>query len=72
MSAELEPAAGRGGGVVDGEAADVPVRPGGLHRQELGVQARQLPHRLSSSRMATIIPARHGAGRNMRDGMIAR
>jgi hypothetical protein len=30
----------------------VSVGPGGLHRQELGIQAGQLPHRLSSSRMA--------------------
>ncbi len=44
-----EVAAGRGGGVVDREAAHVPVRARGLHGQELRVKARQLPHRVSSS-----------------------
>jgi uncharacterized protein (DUF58 family) len=48
---ELQLAARRRRRVVDGEAAHVPECPGGLHRQELGVQARQLPHRLSSSRL---------------------
>ena len=53
--------AGRGRRVVDGEAAHVPVGPGGLHRQELGVQAGQLAHGLSSSRIpAHPCPPRHG------------
>jgi hypothetical protein len=41
--------------VVDGEPAHVPVGPGGLHRQELGVQAGQLSHGLSSSRIAFVL-----------------
>ena len=42
--ADLERAARRGRRVVDGEAADVPVRARGLHPQELRVEARQLAH----------------------------
>ena len=44
MSLIVERPARRGRGVVDGEAADVPVGGGGLDGQELGVEAGQLPH----------------------------
>ena len=45
-------AARRGRRVVDGEAADVPVRARGLHPQELRVEARQLAHVMLSAQSA--------------------
>ncbi len=47
QAADGDDAAGRGRGVVHGQAADVAVGPVVLERQELGVEARELSHGVS-------------------------
>src|SRR4051794_3277176 len=56
---DVEPALGRGRGVIDGQAAHVAVLARGLQAQELRVEARQLAHRSppSEGNRSTQFPA---------------
>jgi hypothetical protein len=66
---DLERPAGHGRRVVDGQPSDMPVRPGRFHRQELRVEAGQLPHR-SPFRGPDHTPAQRIAAANIGPGMI--